>query len=160
MITEETNNVMLEPRNINCTNQTRPDIIINDTIEIADGNFSKVMIDTVITNVYNNLNIQNIEQNNIKIFNAGCIAEKRKYDVYKNKFEEKRKNGYQFIPFVIENYGGVSKNMKIILKYFLKKKATRLKMNSSVVMYNFYNSLSIKFQALMYETIIDHYRLF
>jgi hypothetical protein len=108
-IQQETRNIKIEPRNTNVENEERPDLIIWDEIEYADGKYSKIFVDTMITDIYKKQNVQMIKQRKFKIFNAGKLAEKVKKELYSNKFNDLKQNGYKFIPSIFESYGGIGK---------------------------------------------------
>ena len=105
LIGEITTNYKVEPVSLDNDNKQRPDIIIHDDIEYKKNKHSPVFIDTMITNIYTQNNLDQINSNNFSIFNAGKLAEKHKRDLYLNRFQDLKNKFYKFIPFIMEITG-------------------------------------------------------
>ena len=62
LLDEYTTNYKLEPRKLDNNNEQRPDIIVHDQMKMKDGKYYKCYYDTMITNIYNDKNIKDIQE--------------------------------------------------------------------------------------------------
>ena len=159
LIGEITTNYYVEPTSLDRDSQQRPDIIIHDEIEYDKNKHAPCYIDTMITDIYKQKNMDQINVNNFSIFNAGKLAEKDKRDLYIDRFHDLKEKGYIFIPFIMESTGGIGSDMRKVINYYLKKKANIKNRDFSVIVHNYYIQFSIYYQKLRYETLWNHYRL-
>ena len=159
LIGDITQNYYLEPNKLDDDNATRPDIIIHDHVEYDEKKYAPIFLDTMITDINSIRSKQQIESGNFKIFNAGLLAEKYKYDLYLNRFNDLKEKGYVFIPTIIESTGGINTGLRRIINFFLKKKAKLMNKEFGVLAHNYYIELSLYYQKLRYETLWDHYKL-
>ena len=159
LIGEITQNYYLEPNKLDDNNANRPDIIMHDHVEYDQKKYAPVYLDTMITDINNIQNKQQIERGEFNIFNAGKIAEKYKLDLYLNRFDDLKEKGYIFIPTIIESTGGINSGLRRIINFFLEKKSKSLQREFSIVAHNYYIEFSIFYQKLKYESLWDHYKL-
>ena len=88
---------------------------------------------------------------NIKLFCAGMISEK-------NKFNNLKEKSYVFIPFVLESHGGTLRKLKNVFNYISKLKGSRTNKDVNIIKNNFYIKLSIYIKKLIIQSIIkNHY---
>ena len=97
-----------------------------------------------------------MKNDGIELFYAGKIGEKNKIHNYKNKFLSMYDQGYIFVPFAMENLGGISIRMKKVLHHFLNCKAKRIGVEPSVVKNNFWIELSTTYHKKVIEILKDH----
>ena len=124
LIGEITSNYKLEPPKLDSDSKQRPDIIIHDQIEYKKGKFAPIYIDTMITDVCTMENVNEVNNNEFTIFNAGRLAKKHKERLYMNRYPELIEKGYKFVPAIFESSGGINVELRNILNYFLQKKIT------------------------------------
>ncbi len=134
----------------------RPDIIIHDKIELEDKTMSKVILDTVITNVFCSENERNIKNGKISLFMAGKIGERNKNRLYRTKFENQYQNGYKFRCLAIENTGGISKVTKHIISQAILIKAKRTGRDYNKLLNNAYIELSSLIKKQLIKSIYNH----
>ena len=159
LIREETTNYQYEPTRLDSTTRERPDIIVHEEFEQMDKKFARFYVDTMITDIYNNNNIRQINSGNFRVFNAGKAAEKYKLDEDVNRFVDLKQKGYRFIPTIMESSGGISKGLRHVINIFLRRKADRENKNFGVVAHNFYIYFSLFYQKLRYASIWDHHKI-
>ena len=159
LIREETINYQYEPVKLDARTRERPDIIVHDEFEQLDKKFARFYVDTMITDIYNVQNIQQIESGNFRVFNAGKLAEKYKMDEDINRFIDLKQKGYKFIPTIMESSGGISKGLRHVMNLFLRRKADRKQKNFGIMAHNFYIYFLIFYQKLRYASLWDHHKI-
>ena len=159
LIGEITQNYHLEPCKLQNENALRPDIIIYDQIEYEPKKYAPIYIDTMITDIYNKKNMQQIENGEFSIFNAGKNAENYKLGLYLNRFNDLKEKGFIFIPTIIESTGGINSGLRRLINFFLEKKAESKQKDYTVIAHNYYIEFAIFYQKLKYESLWDHYKI-
>ena len=80
-------------------------------------------------------------------------AENAKNNAYIDRFIDLQSKGYTFIPVGIESSGGISKNLRHIIKIYLKQEAKLKNKELSILCHNFYIRFSIFIQKLRFNAI-------
>ena len=120
---------------------------------MQNGKYSQCYMDSRIANIFGKDNLEAIEADNIKIFNAGRNAEIVKLRDYSDKFMELQDLNYIFIPVGIEINGGISKNLRHILSLYIGKETELKNKDYGIMIHNFYIKLSIFIQKLRFNSI-------
>ncbi len=134
----------------------KPDIWVHEKIEYEKHKVAKLILDTVVTNIFCNKNLKNIENDNISFFMAGKIGENNKNKLYKNKFNNYYENGYKFQALALEILGGVNKNIRNIINTICKCKAKRLNKDANILINNTYILMSLIYKKFLIETLKNH----
>ncbi len=137
----------------------KPDIWVHEKIEYEKHKISKLILDTVVTNIFCKKNLKNIENENISFFMAGKIGENNKNNLYKNKFNDYYEAGYKFKALALEILGGVNKNIRGIINTICKVKAKRLNKDPNILINNTYILMSLIFKKFLIETLKNHIML-
>ena len=103
--------------------------------------------------------MQQIENGEFSIFNAGKNAENYKLNLYLNRFNDLKEKGFIFIPTIIESTGGINSGLRRLINFFLEKKAESKQKDYTVIAHNYYIEFSIFYQKLKYESLWDHYKI-
>ncbi len=140
----------------------RPDVIWHSKINF-DGIQTKVIMDTQIGNIFNELNLKKIESGRYKIFGAGLEAIKQKDRMYFDvRCKELMDSGdYAFFANGYENFGAVDKNLKGMVNDWLgmivnnQDEGNKNKLN--ILKNNFWIRHSVHWMKMMVKRITDHY---
>ncbi len=140
----------------------RPDVIWHSKIDYK-GIQTKVIMDTIIGNIFNINNLKNIEKGKYKIFGAGITAKKQKERMYMDvRCKELMDTGdYCFFANAHENFGAVDKDYKGIMHDWLKmicsnqNEGTKNKL--CIMKNNFWIRFSINWMKMMVKRVKDHY---
>ena len=133
--------------------EERPDIMIND--QMIDNKYSKCYYDAMITSIYTQNNMNEVENNEFRIFNAGLHAQKHKFDNYRGKFDNYNDNGYRFYPLIMENTSDINKYMRHLINQLICNKSLSIKY-FAIKIKNYYNAFSVKWIKIKYKSLYSH----
>ena len=137
----------------------KPDIIFDEYIKLSDGTYHKAYLDLVIVDVYRTAVVNKYKIGDIGHFCAGKLGVKDKLRDYNDKFENLNVKNYKFVPIAMESFGGISKNIKLIIDNVMELKSKRTKKDKETLKANYYIKFSMKYMKLLIKSIFNHYQL-
>ncbi len=150
-----------EPRVTNADgSRKKPDIIFNHAIPWKKS-MHKLVIDTIVPNIYSNANKKQIEDGNNAIFCAGMLGKERKERLYAStRCDELIALGYEFNSMSVELFGGVDKVLvALVAAIFGLKLATsnqKKKIDIGLQKHNFWINWSIHWTKNLVKRALAH----
>ena len=154
LIERHKKNYEYEPAKIDDETLERPDIVVHDRFSMLNGDICPFYIDTMITCVRNERNVNDLDLDNFGIFNAEKYAEDKKKNDYSCKFQDLQDENYHFIPSIFVSSGSINEELRHLINILLKALYARDK--HGVVIHNYYIELSLRLKKLIYGALYDH----
>ena len=121
----------------------------------------KLIIDTIIPNIYSAKNLKQIKDGDNAIFCAGLLGKEKKDKMYENnRCGELIQKGYKFNSLSIELFGGIDNVLKELIRSVFDSKERSLnkkkKMDISIQKHNFWIGFSTFWSRMLAKRARTH----